>query len=63
MHSGVKTTNWGVNIDNSKSDVGSRGTNSKTLPLSYKPGAQVNGMVSNMPGTNIFPSEMNSSNG
>jgi len=37
VHSGVKTTNWVMgNIDNSKSEAGSRGANNKNMPVGFK---------------------------
>lgn len=47
------------NIDNSKSDVGSRGTNGKSLPLGYKGSTQMSSGAGNIPAGNMYSSEMN----
>ena len=45
------------NMENSKSDTGSRGTNGKTLPLGYKGSAQMSAGVGNIPPGNMYSAE------
>lgn len=58
VHSGVKTTNSMLNnMENSKSDAGSRGTNGKTLPLGYKGSTQMSAGVANLPPGNMYSAD------
>jgi hypothetical protein len=64
VHSGVKTTNWVMgNMDNSKSDAGSRGTNGKNMPIAYKGSAQIGSGVANLPSATMYQADPNQAMG